>query len=386
MHRAMKWLSCSGTVLALLLAALVAAQEFEKAPIFGPEDVLPQELLIGPGYELREGVENDGFSNIFFVETPDGTFKLESRDLLMIRIHEFRALEALKEVSGTKEYATAVGEAAKGPFVFAKDMITSPIQTTGGVFSGIGSYFSNIGHSIFGSPSEEEEGVVKRILGFDATKRGYAQEFEVDPYSTNEPLQDRMKDLSWASFAGGMTTAVATSFIPGTAGLVVAATSFSNDMNQLVYDNNPPKLKSINREKLEAMEKAEALRGEAEATKAAAAPPPPVPKTGAITSGTGFNPQISVILDGNYYYDRAGGAGLEIVENALQASQGAGEDHEHGGDGNANGFNLRETELVFSTTVDPYFDASAYLAVDESGDVELEDLAAMLGVYGTNCP
>ncbi len=96
-------------------------------------------------------------------------------------------------------------------------------------------------------------------------------------------------------------------------------------------------------------------------------------RSGRLTADTAFNPRMSVILDGNYYYDRAGGAGLEIIEDALQPSQGGAEDHEHDGDDNANGFNLRETELVFSTTVDPYFDASAYLAVDDNGDVELEE-------------
>jgi len=238
---------------ALALPLPLAAQEFEAAPVFAAEDVFPRERLEGPGYKVEPTVQNDGFANFFTVTTPDGSYEIESADLLWVRIDEFRKLEIMKEVSGTGEYATAMGEAAKAPFVFAKDMITSPIQTTGGVFRGIGSFFSNVGHGLFGSPSEEEEGVVKRLLAFDATKRAYAGEFQVDPYSTNEPMQDRLKDLSWASFAGGMTTGVATSFIGGTAGMVIDVTSFGGGMNGLVYDNNPPKLKSINRDKLKAM-------------------------------------------------------------------------------------------------------------------------------------
>jgi len=100
---------------------------------------------------------------------------------------------------------------------------------------------------------------------------------------------------------------------------------------------------------------------------------------GALTSGTAFNPQISVILDGNYYHDGIDGEGAALVGEAFQPS-GGGQDHEHGGDedghGHAqtsNGFNFREAEIAFSATVDPYFDASLYLAIDGDGNVDLEE-------------
>jgi hypothetical protein len=107
---------------------------------------------------------------------------------------------------------------------------------------------------------------------------------------------------------------------------------------------------------------------------------------GALTSGTAFNPQISVILDGNYYHDGIDGEGAALVGEAFQPSGGAhghgheGDDHGHGGDedGHAhgmtsNGFNFREAEIAFSATVDPYFDASLYLAIDGDGNVDLEE-------------
>ena len=100
---------------------------------------------------------------------------------------------------------------------------------------------------------------------------------------------------------------------------------------------------------------------------------------GALTSGTAFNPQISVILDGNYYHDGIDGEGAALVGEAFQPS-GGGHDHEHGGeeDGHdhgltSNGFNFREAEIAFSATVDPYFDASLYLAIDGDGNVDLEE-------------
>jgi hypothetical protein len=100
---------------------------------------------------------------------------------------------------------------------------------------------------------------------------------------------------------------------------------------------------------------------------------------GALTSGNAFNPQISVILDGNYYHDGIDGEGAALVGEAFQPF-GGGQDHDHEGeeDGHAhgltsNGFNFRSAEIAFSATVDPYFDASLYLAIDGDGNVDLEE-------------
>ncbi len=103
---------------------------------------------------------------------------------------------------------------------------------------------------------------------------------------------------------------------------------------------------------------------------------------GALSSGSAFNPQIAVILDGNYYHDGIDGAGSALVGEAYQPSQLAphthgaeaaveAEAHSHGAA--ENGFNFREAELSFSATVDPYFDAALFVAIDSDGEVELEE-------------
>lgn len=96
---------------------------------------------------------------------------------------------------------------------------------------------------------------------------------------------------------------------------------------------------------------------------------------GTITSGIAFNPQISVILDGNFYHDDIDGQGTELLRMADGISHAHG-GHDHNGHDHGaaeQGFNLREVEIAFSATVDPYFDATAYLAVDGDGNVGLEE-------------
>lgn len=98
---------------------------------------------------------------------------------------------------------------------------------------------------------------------------------------------------------------------------------------------------------------------------------------GALTSGTAFNPQISVILDGNYYHDDVNGEGTELLGMAdgINHVHGHDGDHDHGHShgGAEQGFNFRSAEIAFSASIDTYFDAAALLAIDSDGEVDLEE-------------
>jgi hypothetical protein len=99
--------------------------------------------------------------------------------------------------------------------------------------------------------------------------------------------------------------------------------------------------------------------------------------TGQVTSGSAYNPAISVIPDGVYYNDSADGGVGEILEGA--DGFGAGHSHaEEGGHAHVHGgvpergFSLREAEIAFSGAVDPYFDVWAIFAVGDGG-IEIEE-------------
>ncbi|MDF3031614.1 MAG: phosphate-selective porin [Moraxellaceae bacterium] len=93
--------------------------------------------------------------------------------------------------------------------------------------------------------------------------------------------------------------------------------------------------------------------------------------TPAVTSGTAFNPQVSLILTGDFYNDNENGAGGAHIEEAAGILHGAHfHDHGHGAE---NGFNLGESELVLSATVDPYFDAKFIAAFSGDGEAEVEE-------------
>mgnify|MGYP006289614631 FL=1 len=97
----------------------------------------------------------------------------------------------------------------------------------------------------------------------------------------------------------------------------------------------------------------------------------------AVGAGNAFNPQISVILDGNYYQDDRDGEGFEMLGMAdgISHAHGAhGHGHDHGGHGAPErGFNFRSAEIAISATVDPYFDANLMLALDGDSELEVEE-------------
>jgi hypothetical protein len=108
-----------------------------------------------------------------------------------------------------------------------------------------------------------------------------------------------------------------------------------------------------------------------EAEKTTAAAPAPLP-SGQTASASAFNPQISLILDGVYFRDNKRGKSVEFSDHL----DGINHSHDHEGHAHGKlerGFNLRPTELAFSATVGPHFDAAAMLSIDSEGAVELEE-------------
>jgi hypothetical protein len=97
---------------------------------------------------------------------------------------------------------------------------------------------------------------------------------------------------------------------------------------------------------------------------------------GQVSSGTAFNPAMSLIPDMVYYNDNVSGDGPDLIGAADGFHGGHAEtgahDHAHGG-GLVPGFNLRELEVALSGAADPYFEAMATLAVGRDG-LELEEV------------
>lgn len=94
-----------------------------------------------------------------------------------------------------------------------------------------------------------------------------------------------------------------------------------------------------------------------------------VPASPAAASGDGFNPDVSLILQGRYV-DRKDIDDRHVTGFMPAGGHAHGDDHAHGG--SSRGFSLDHTELVLSANIDAYFRGYANLAlIDDT--VELEE-------------
>src|SRR5271157_2538668 len=234
-------------------ASAALSEEFQKTPVFlQASDVLPGALIQGPNYTVRATVISDGFINTYDLDTNYGPLRVESTALLFKRIGELKALAQIEQLKNTDVYMTAFKQVARGPINTAEGLVQDPSGTVSNVASGIGQFFSNVGSQVT-SDNPNKGSLLNNASGQASYKRQYAAQFGVDPYTSYEPLQKALTELSWTAAAGGLTVKAAFMAIPGGAGFAVGAMGTADTATNLLSDKTPAELASINQSSLAAM-------------------------------------------------------------------------------------------------------------------------------------
>ncbi len=236
----------------LFSAAVISAGEtLERPPItLSASKVLPESLRSGEGFTVQEEVINDGAQNTYVLKTDYGDFTVTSDDQLRARLQEIRATKALEELENSEEFKEAAERGIKGMYEGGKALVQEPVETTKNAARGVGRWLRNVGSSIT-SEDPHQDNALETITGYDAVKRAYALELRVDPYTDFEPFQKHLGEVAKAATAGGLVTraAVKVSTAGTLAGTVADVTSLAK-MKDVIKDNPPATLESINREKL----------------------------------------------------------------------------------------------------------------------------------------
>lgn len=227
---------------------------YESPPTFKASDLLPPKLLRGDLHQVLETVENDGFENRYTITSEFGTFTAHRTDFVAERVQEVYALKELSEITKSDAFAAGVAQAATSPFRALKGLATEPVGTVTGAVRGIGALFSQAGEMVTGSRGELEGSAAQELVGFGAVKREVAKLLEVDPYTTNQQLQDGMGEVSWAGFAGGLSLAPLTASVGGGAGVALSGLQNSQALNSLLTSQSPEALRDLNRTRLTAMD------------------------------------------------------------------------------------------------------------------------------------
>ncbi len=184
--------------------AAAKAAGFEVDPVRSAAELLPPDLLTGPHYRIEPQVVTAGFANWYVITSDYGDFKIRGDRMLRTRIREIEALAALDEMSKTEAFAKAAGNALKSPFVASWNLIAHPVDTIVGIPIGAWDAIKQGSQLARGERSELEDSGVLALIGFEAKKRQIANEFGVDPYSSNKALQTQLNRFAWAAYLGGL--------------------------------------------------------------------------------------------------------------------------------------------------------------------------------------
>ena len=239
------------------LTPILAYDATENANYITPPLKLKTDLVVlegkmeGKGYKITPEVINDGYSNTYTLETEFGEVKAVSDYQLARQIQEIRALIILDEMSRAGVFGDAMKEGVMAPIHGAKALVTEPVDTTKGAVKGVGRWLGNIGRAV-SSDDPYQEGGASAAVGWAGTKRAFALELGVDPYTDWEPLQKGLTSVARAAFSGGVTVGVAMDALTeGTmVGTIITVNSLTKEMNDILLDNPPEGLTKINREKL----------------------------------------------------------------------------------------------------------------------------------------
>jgi hypothetical protein len=217
-----------------------AGVSYEKPPVFEAARILPAKMLKSPYHSVKSKVPNDGQINHYTIKSKFGTVKADSTAELKIRIDEMRALAAMERVSNSDQFTRQVKEGGKNVVAGAKALVTRPVDTVKGAFAGIGALAGRAGDALMGDPpSDAEDSRIENAIGFSSTKRDYAAEFHVDPYSTNPLLQKRLEEISWYGYSGKIAASAVSAVIPAGVGVFVSVAKTSDWLEGIPVQTPP---------------------------------------------------------------------------------------------------------------------------------------------------
>jgi hypothetical protein len=237
----------------MALAIEIHAADYETQTNKSAAEVLPAALAAGPGYTVKDPVVADGYMYRFAVTSTYGPFEVTGTGALRKLEREIWAIGEMRNITRSEAFLKSLKDQAGKPLVFVKDVVTKPVDTLTGIPKGVGRLFSNISTAVTSPRKPSQESRTKEALLVGSFKRDYAARFGVDPYSSNQVLQDELDKLGNASAFGLWTASIGTMPISGTAGTVISATSLSKSFNNVLQSEPPSRIRTINEEKLAEM-------------------------------------------------------------------------------------------------------------------------------------
>lgn len=257
-------ISLTGCV-ALGFSSLSHAATFETPRELRAGQFLPAELLSGPEWQIEPQVANDGFDNIYTLQSRFGTWQERGRVRAQERVIEIQAMAELEKVARSDVFMDAVKNSATAPFELVANVAQRPVETAMALPKAMGRWFRTTGFRVsetfrdVSQPEEPVEGAAEQNSGADtgAAAQSYALDYlkitkserqwyaklHVDPATDNVALSQAVSSVARVQ---GLT-----SFGMSFAGLprIPGASAVRTAMN-IVWETDPWELRRLNRQRM----------------------------------------------------------------------------------------------------------------------------------------
>lgn len=266
--------------------AAESGEPFEAPPLLQAADLLPDKLLQGPRHRIEPEVPTDGFLTWFTLRSDFGDFKASSPRMAAVRVNEIEALAELEKLSKSEVFAEGLKRSAQEFGGEVKQLVTHPKETLSGVPEGVGRFFKRVkrgattGFQKLGDLKQDdpESGAVipgpgsklpgagsgdpqtaagsmgtgeatarmagkttADVFGYDDQRRKIAKQLRIDPYTTNGILADKLNEIAWTAFAGGLGFTAVKTLAPAS-----AAITLTTGAADWVWDTPPGDLRVQN--------------------------------------------------------------------------------------------------------------------------------------------
>lgn len=255
-------------------------------------DLAPPALLSSPLHRVAPCTVIDGHMARFLLDTRWGEVEAVGIAALETRIDELSVLEMLDGVSVAGEGARAAGSALGATAGTIVRVIASPVEglrrLPQGTVDYVGRELTELGEdareigdesydALTGRDQFDPAGVrpgafvtsardddlpwwkrggtqvgkfTRRWIGFDKARRQVAERYEVDPYTSNAPLAERLDELAWGATAGQKVVGYGL----GQAGIAARnIISGTRRINRVVWEESPADIARWNRGRLDAI-------------------------------------------------------------------------------------------------------------------------------------
>jgi hypothetical protein len=238
------------SMIVLAVALSAGAADYETQTNKPVSQALPPALAAGADFKVNDPVVGDGYMYKFTVNSTYGGFNVTGTGALRKLEHEIWAIGQLKNVTKSEAFLNSLKNQAGKPLVFAKDVVTAPVDTLSGIPKGVGRLFGNVATAVTTKRNPAQESRASEVLLVGSFKRDYAARFNVDPYSTNPVLQEELDKIGKAAALGSWTASAAMIPISGPASSAITATSLSKSFNNILATEPPSRIRIINEDKL----------------------------------------------------------------------------------------------------------------------------------------